>query len=96
MLQQCNLVHCGFRIGRLVFISNKRIHVVDVPHEIWKLRMYENCRDALHEFSFDQIADPDHVVLKTNRRLNCAQFESLLLQPQLQLEVFQAVMQTGK
>src|SRR5947209_19602083 len=82
LLQRRNLFHGSYRIGRLVFISSESIRVVDI-HEIRKLRMYENCGETLHEFPFDQIADPDYVVLKTNGSINCTQLESLLLQPQL-------------
>ena len=49
--------------------------------------MQEDCGNALHEFTFDQIANLDRVLLKTDGRLNGAQFEPLLLKAELQFAI---------
>ena len=49
--------------------------------------MQEDRGNALHEFTFDQIANLDRVLLKTDGRLDGAQFEPLLLKAELQFEI---------
>ena len=90
LLQQRNFFNGRFSIRRLILVANERVHVIELRQEVRNFRMNEDGRHALHELPFDQIPNPHTVVLKTDRRLQRAQFESVLLQTKLQFEIFQA------
>ena len=87
-LHHRDLFHRGLGVGRLSFIFQEQLYVVDLRHELGKLGMKEDGGNAFHEFALDQIDDLQDIALEAHCGFHPAHFQAVLDQSQFKFGIF--------
>src|SRR6185295_287448 len=91
LFEQCNLFNRGDGIFFSRRISHKAHRVIDLRQIIRKLRVKVDRRESILQFAVHQFTHTNRLVMEPDCRRKNANFESVLLQSQTELNISQTM-----